>query len=210
MIDRDLVERCRRGDREAQHEVYSRTAERVYRLVLRIAGHADDAFDIAQETYVRAFTRIAQFDGRSSFPTWLCRIAVNEALQFQRKASGRAKRESNAAGNPVDRTDNSPDTRLDVRGALAQLPQADRAILLLRYQEGLDYQTIAEALDCEPGTVGSRLNRARERLRDFLKTGYSEGEGIAAHKHPIERGTGDDAAPDCSDSGAAVRGGTGP
>lgn len=209
MIDVDLIERCRRGDRKAQHEVYLQTADRVYRLALRITGHAEDAFDAAQETYVRAFTRLGQFDGRSSFYTWLCRIAVNEALQLQRRAGARADRESNAAVVPTGGDDNPTDTRLDVEAGLDGLAPADRAILLLRYQDGLDYQTISEITDCEPGTVGSRLNRARERLRDFLKNGYASGEESAVHEHPIERGKSEGTDPDRNASKAGVRPGAG-
>ena len=85
MTERELVELCRRGDRQAQRALYDQTAEAIYRLALRMTRNADDAFDVAQDTYVRAFTRIEQFDGRSSLATWLHRIAVNEALQLLRR-----------------------------------------------------------------------------------------------------------------------------
>ena len=174
MIDEALVDRCRRGDRTAQHEIYTRTAERVYRLLLRITRSPDDAHDLAQDAYVRAFTRISQFDGHSSFYTWLCRIAINEALQLlRRKDLARAHRESVVPGSNHRDSSSGIDARLDVEDALAELPPADRTILLLRYQEDMDYQTIAQVAECAPGTVGSRLNRARERLRGLLRTGYA-------------------------------------
>lgn len=184
MIARDLISRCYQGDRKAQHELYGLTVDRVHRLVLRIARHADDAFDIVQDTYVQAFTRINQFDERSSFVTWLCRIAVNEALQFQRKASARVRRET-AAGRGEAQDDPFTDGRLDVEWALGELAAGDRSLLLLRYQEGLDYQTISQVMECEAGTVGSRLSRARERVRDLLKNGYAGREENPAQEHPI-------------------------
>ena len=100
MIEQELVERCRRGDRSAEHEVYTRTADRIYRLLVRVTRSSDAALDLAQETYVRAFTRIGQFDGQSSFYTWLCRIAINEALQLlRRREIARAHRESVGPGS---------------------------------------------------------------------------------------------------------------
>lgn len=205
MIERELIQGCRRGDRKAQQEVYLRTAERVYRLVLRIAGNPDDAFDIAQDTYIRAFQRIDQFDERATFYTWLCRIAVNEALQFRRRGAARAHRESAAAALTTTPDPDPPDARLDVESALAALPAADRALLILRYQEGLDYQTIAEIAGCEPGTVGSRLARARERVRRVLKNGYGCEEENALPEHPIHRGTGESARPDAFASRQDIR-----
>lgn len=187
MIEHKLVERCRRGDRKAQQEVYARTAERICRVLTRITHSPEDALDLAQETYIRAFTRIAQFDGNSSFYTWLCRIAVNEALQFlRREGVARTKRESFAAGYERGDSDNGADTRIDIEAALAQLSALERTMLVLRYQEGLDYQSIAQVADCPPGTVGSRLNRAREKMRELLKKGYGLVEETSASNHPID------------------------
>jgi RNA polymerase sigma-70 factor (ECF subfamily) len=188
MIDEALVDRCRRGERTAQHEIYTRTAERVYRLLLRITHSPEDARDLAQDAYVRAFTRISQFDGHSSFYTWLCRIAINEALQLlRRKDVARAHRDSILPGSNHRDSSHGIDARLDVEEALAELPPLDRTLLLLRYQEGMDYQTIAEVTECAPGTVGSRLNRARERVRDLLRSGYARAEENPSGTHPINR-----------------------
>lgn len=187
MIDHELVERCRLGDRKAQQEIYTRTAERICRVLTRITHRPEDALDLAQETYVRAFTRIAQFDGNSTFYTWLCRIAVNEALQFlRREGVARTNRESFAAGSGHVDADNDADTRIDIEAALAQLSALERTMLVLRYQEGLDYQSIAQVADCSPGTVGSRLNRAREKMRELLKKDYGFVEETPAPNHPID------------------------
>lgn len=196
MVDRDLVERCRRGDRKAQHEVYARTSERVYRILFRITGRSEDAFDLSQEAYYRAFTRIHQFNGQSSFFTWLCRIAVNEALQFlRREGAARAKREASAVQARSPSRPEDSDTKLDLDAALAELAPEERALLLLRYQEGLDYKAIGEVTDNPPGTVASRLNRARERLRQLLKRGYGSAEERLLPEHPILRMTSESAHP---------------
>ncbi|MEK7730641.1 MAG: RNA polymerase sigma factor, partial [Planctomycetota bacterium] len=124
--------------------------------------------------------------------TWLHRIAVNEALQYLRRAqtlrrkSIRLWRTDRAATTRRRRDASEAVTgRLDVEDALAQLPPDDRAIVLLRYQEGLDYRTIAEVTGFPEGTVASRLNRARERLRNILKQGYASVEENRVVVHPI-------------------------
>lgn len=206
MVHRDLVERCRRGDRKAQHEVYAQTSERVYRILLRITGRSEDALDLAQESYFRAFTRIHQFNGESSFFTWLCRIAVNEALQFVRRdVAARANREASASQIRLNCGTEESDTKLDIDAALARLAPKERALLLLRYQEGLDYKAIAEVTDNPPGTVASRLNRARDRLRQFLKKSYGRVEETTLSKHPIHRMTSDSAHPSIPASSPSAR-----
>jgi len=188
MIESELVDRCRRGERSARHEIYTRTVERVYRLVLRITGNRDDAFDLVQETYIRAFTRANQFDGRSSFETWLCRIAINQALQNQRRVALGDRATASMNGRNTPPTANpAHDQKIDVEDALARLPEADRAMLVLRYQEGLDYATIADLTGCAPGTVASRLNRARERVREMLKNAYADLEENHSPAHQMDR-----------------------
>lgn len=185
LTESELVARCRQGDREAQRELYNQTSERIYRLLLRMTGNQDTTFDLAQDTYLRAFARIDQFDGRSAFGTWLYRIAVTEALQFLRREKRlRESLKGDAAKTPVDSSSDQTAERLDVTEALATLEPGDRAILLLRYQEGQSYRAIAWTLECEEGTVASRLNRARNRLRGILGKGYApeeEGE-VAEHQ----------------------------
>jgi len=186
MIEHELIERCRRGERSAQQEIYIRTADRIYRLLVRVTGTSNAALDLTQETYVRAFTRIGQFNGTASFDTWLCRIAVNEALQHRRRNALAAVKiqflhAQASSGNP-----NITDTQIDVQEALQALPDVDRIILLLRYQDGMDYQTIGQVTDSPPGTVSSRLNRAREKLRGLLRKSYAGREEKTKPKHPIE------------------------
>lgn len=193
--EQDIIEGCRRGDREARWAMYSRTSERIYRLLVRLTGSHDDASDVTQDTYIKAFTRIHQFDGRSSLSTWLHRIAVNEGLGFLRRAK-RARRDREAAAGGVPQAqDQHTELRLDMEHGIAQLSDADRAILLLRYQQGLDYHALAEVLGCREGTVASRLNRARDRLRAILAPSYGPGEDSGVGSHPrLQMPVGDDEA----------------
>ena len=185
VTEHDLVQRCREGNREAQRELYDRTSEHIYRLLLKMTTSTDDAFDLTQETYIKAFTRIAQFDGRSSVATWLYRVAVNEALQFLRRAGQmRAKLQEIVPDDRMESDIEQSTIRLDVNDALALLPPHDRAMLALRYQEGLDYRAIAEVVGCAAGTVASRLNRARQGLRGILQKSYATKEERSHDEHP--------------------------
>lgn len=171
--EQNLIERCRKGERDAQRLVFEQSSPRIYRLLLRMAGNEHDAADLAQETYVRGFERLNQFDGRSTLETWFYRIAVNEALQFRRRERiGIAKLQHLARSRPATSTAMKNALRLDLEHALGQLSADDQMVLLLRYQEELDYRRIAEILECAEGTVASKLNRARDRLREILRGGY--------------------------------------
>lgn len=184
MIEADLVQRCRAGDREAQHEFYVRTVERIRAVLWRIARDDDLTADLIQQTYLRAFTAFATFDGRAAPSTWLYRIAVNTALEHLRRMRPETMdpTKADARALAVDGRAAS-DARLDLDAALRRLSVEDRAILVLRYQQGLGYAAIAEVCDVAGGTVGARLSRARERLRALLgeKSGRSQDRQAAAH-----------------------------
>ena len=187
--EHELVARCRRGDREARRALYEQTSQRVFRLLVRMTRSRETAEELAQETYLKAFTAIASFDGRSAVQTWLHRIAVNEALQWLRRARPMTANSETAAGQPDPRNNGHESaTRLDIESAMAELDPVDRAMLLLRYQEGLDYRAIAEITDVAMGTVASRLNRARARLRQLLRDFAPGAEESASQAHQINRG----------------------
>lgn len=186
MTDEEIVERCQRGDHGAQQELYHRTIDRIYGLFLKMTNSEEDAFDLAQETYVRAFTHIEGFDGRSSVQTWLYRIALNESLQFLRRTKVRRKTLLSLAANrggQVPSDNHQGDKRLDIADALKLLSKPDQVMLVLRYQQGLDYHTIADVVGCAEGTVASRLNRSRKRLRELLEPSYGIREERPATQH---------------------------
>ena len=100
MTEEELVQRCCDGDRQAESELYARTSRRIYRLLLRMTGSEEAASDLAQETYLRAFARIVDFDARSTIATWLYRIAVNEAPQHRRRQQRPAHARGSVAESP--------------------------------------------------------------------------------------------------------------
>jgi len=167
----ELVRACQRGDRRAQHILYERYVLRVFALVRRMVGE-DEAFDITQDVFVRVLTKIGEFRGQSALTTWIHRVAVNEVLQrLRRRSRQQIAMERLAQARAANPGAVEPDVRLDLDAALAELPEDARAILLLRYQQGLSYAEIAEVLEIPAGTVASRLNRAREQVRRRLR-GY--------------------------------------
>jgi RNA polymerase sigma-70 factor (ECF subfamily) len=174
VTESELVERCRRGERDAQHVLYERCSDRIYGLLLRMTRNADDAFDLAQETFVRAFEKIRMFDGASSLTTWVYRIAVNEALQFlrRRRLAARTIDKLGPAATAAAASTGGDDTRLDMSDAMARLPGPERVLIELRYIQGLSYDEIAAILEKPPGTVASGLNRARAMLHQILDAAY--------------------------------------
>jgi len=170
VTDKELAARCRRNYREAQRVLYERCGDRIYRLLLRMTHNADDAADLAQDTFIRAYERIGTFGGTSSLTTWVYRIAVNEALQFLRRRRTRDRAAIRVSEDvPPAAPDARIDTKLDVTDALTRIPDDDRALLVLRYVEGLSYNEMAEVVNKPPGTIASGLNRARQLLRDAMK-----------------------------------------
>jgi RNA polymerase sigma-70 factor (ECF subfamily) len=170
VTESQIVKRCGEGDREAQQELYAQTCDRIYRLLLRMTHNADDAAELTQETYLRVFRNIQQFDGKAHISTWIYRIAVNEGQQFLRRKKLHYKTmEQQEAPGEADSGDETADIQLDVREALDRLPETERVLLVLRYFENLNYNQMAEVLEKPPGTVASGLNRARQMLREILK-----------------------------------------
>jgi RNA polymerase sigma-70 factor (ECF subfamily) len=164
----NLVVDCQRGDREAQRRLYERFQGQVQRLMLRMVGR-EDAADLTQHVFLRVLQTIHQFNGQSRFETWLYRVAVNEALQHLRRR-GR-KRAAPLEYEPVDRSPSHTRQTEEVElleRALARLDPELRSLFLLREVEHLSYREIASILEMNEGTVGSRLNRARDMLQKHL------------------------------------------
>jgi RNA polymerase sigma-70 factor (ECF subfamily) len=148
-------------------------------VALAVVHNQDDAIELAQETFVRAYENLAKFESRSSFSTWLYRIAANLAIDFWRREGRHVVLHGEDADNEISRLA-SPEgdsfkelsrTELSQRlkKALGELTPEHRAVILLREVEGLSYDEISDALQCPRGTVMSRLHYARTHLRAILQ-----------------------------------------
>ncbi|SRR5216683_3594662 len=176
--DDQLLARHREGDREALEELFRRYRHVAYRVAYRLLGQEADALDAVQEGFLKAFTHLAAFQGRSSFKTWLLRVISNSALDLGRQR-GRREIRSLDGWTPGDQetplTLENPargleraDLRLVLCEALASLPEAQRQTFVLHADGELSYREVALALDISIGTVMSRLFYARQKLRLFL------------------------------------------
>jgi RNA polymerase sigma-70 factor, ECF subfamily len=176
-----LLERCRQGDVAAFEPLVEKYRERVWRLAYHHLRDSEEARDIAQEAFIRAWQALPSFRGQSAFYTWLFRIAMNVAMDRarQRASRGRALGAERVPEEEWERVmvDQAPgpeqtavraEQRVRIRQALATLPERYRAIIMLSDLEGLSYREIAEVLDIPMGTVMSRLHHARKRLRAAL------------------------------------------
>ena len=169
--DRELVRRIRDGDAEALRAIVERYQDRIFSLIYGIVRDRHEVEDVAQEVFLKVYTRIQAFDERSKFYTWLYRVAANAAKDHVKKRSRRpavALEEDNvlpATGtSPVGHAA-AAETRRLVREAIAALPLRYREVLTLRELEGLSYSEIAGVLQISIGTVESRLHRARAKLK---------------------------------------------
>jgi RNA polymerase sigma-70 factor (ECF subfamily) len=169
-VDGRLLEACRQGDREALRVLFDAYKDRVFSLAVHFVGDETAATDVAQEVFLRLFSRIGQFRGEARFDTWLFRLVANVCLDEHRR------RRRLAPLPPEGDTawpegPGSPERRLaerqmrdTVRAAVARLSPKLRLPILLRYLEDLSYEEIAAVLGCTKGTVGSRLNRGHREL----------------------------------------------
>jgi RNA polymerase sigma-70 factor (ECF subfamily) len=175
----ELLERARKGDSEAFGVLVERYQRRVANVALAVVHNQEDALELAQETFIRAYENLDKFESRSSFSTWLYRIAANLAIDFWRREGRHVVLRGEDAENelrrmPTERGDSykaASRSELSERlsKALEELTPEHRAVILLREVEGLSYDEISEVLQIPRGTVMSRLHYARTHLRTLLK-----------------------------------------
>lgn len=187
MDERRLIEQAGRGDEDAFEQLVVTYEKMVYNLVLRMVGSREDAFDLAQETFIKAWHAISLFQFDSKFSTWLCRIASNTCIDFLRKERKRkmisltvlddedAQYEIPVADSRMDPAEITQERwdRQVVYDALQSLPAEYRTVLSLRAIEDMSYEEIGDVLDLKQGTVKSRIARAREKLRRELCRNFS-------------------------------------
>lgn len=184
------LELLRRGDKNEFAELVEANTGQIYRLGLKILGDPQDAEDILQETFIKAYRALPDFDGRSSLSTWLYRIATNEALMLLRR---RGKGEQISIEEPQDDVEIeqeplqivdwccmpeeeliSSEARAYMEQAVDRLPNSMKIVFLLRDIEGLSTRQTAEVLNLTEVSVKTRLSRARMRLREMLTEYYAE------------------------------------
>lgn len=172
LTEGQLVARSQRGDKDAFGELVRRYQQLVVGIAYRMSGDAMLAEDAAQDAFLRAWQRLASFEyrGAGSFRAWLCRIVTNMTTDLLRKARLTLPMEalSLPGGVRPDEVYLRQEQAQTVQAAILRLPEASRATLILREYEGLSYREISQALDIPMGTVMSRLNFARSKLREEL------------------------------------------
>lgn len=179
MDEKHILARARRGELAAFEQLVTLYEKRVYAVALRSSGSPEDAADIAQETFLRAWRAIESFRGDSGFSTWLFRIAMNLCVDFARHKNAGPQTQplvgEDDAERPVPDPAPTPEEHLDnselgreLAAALSAVSEEHRRIVLLRDVSGLSYTEIADVLEISEGTVKSRLSRARSALRETL------------------------------------------
>ncbi|MBV9396378.1 MAG: sigma-70 family RNA polymerase sigma factor [Bryobacterales bacterium] len=175
-ITADIIESCRKGDREAFHALFLAYKDKVYSIALYFF-HGDEAAagDITQQVFLKLLLGIGQFRNEADFSTWLYRLVVNACMDGARRAKPQklVSREIDIDTLPgtesLERDFARAQTARSVRAALAALPVKFRLPVLLRYFEDLSYSEMASAMKCSMGTVASRLNRAHKMLAEKLE-----------------------------------------
>lgn len=181
--DEELIKAAMGGDEEAFRGLMERYKGRAYGVALGIVGDPDEAQDVLQDAFVKAWYRLKDFRFGSNFYTWFYRLLVNQAIDRWRKRSRSATIPLDeswlAEGASPPDTAVYPKTPEELAGnrelvegltrAIAALPEYHRTVILLREVDGLSYEEIAQVLDCSVGTVMSRLHYARGKLREALR-----------------------------------------
>jgi RNA polymerase sigma-70 factor, ECF subfamily len=178
-----LVRRARQGDLGAYDELVRRYQERIYATVYHMTANHEDANDLAQEAFIKGFQALKSFKGGSSFYTWLYRIAVNKTINFLKQRKNKAQLslddlDFNAEHDPdlvaliSDKTPrreiNLAELQEKLNAAMQKLSEPHRLVVTLHDVQGLSHEEIAEIMDCNIGTVRSRLFYARQQLQAYL------------------------------------------
>ena len=189
--DAVLVRKCQQGDSAATEKLILKYQSRIFNAILRICANREDAAELTQDTFVKVIENIDKFEGRSSFYTWAFRIGVNLTLNHCQRTGKMGLKSLDAEDSERDSgtrrtlkeflTDDSlPDPAViaenkelckEIEKALTKLDDAQRAVIVLRDIEGMNYAQIAKVLDIKLGTVRSRLSRARTNLREIMEAG---------------------------------------
>jgi len=181
--EQTLVRRARQGDLAAYDDLVRRYQERIYATIYHMTSNHEDANDLAQETFIKAFQALKSFKGGSSFYTWIYRIAVNKTINFLKQRKNRSHMSLNDldfnAENDPDlvalvsektprREANLAELQEKLNEAMHKLSEPHRLVVTLHDVQGLAHDEIAEIMECNIGTVRSRLFYARQQLQAYL------------------------------------------
>jgi len=182
-IDQALVERVQKGDKQAFDVLVLKYQNKIIQLVYRYVHDSDEARDVAQEAFIKAYKAIGRFRGESAFYTWIYRIAINTAKNYL-VASGRRPPRADIDAQDAEQYEGAtglkeyatPERVLlkdeiqeTIARAIDELPDDLRTAITLRELEGLSYEEIAQTMECPIGTVRSRIFRARDAIDSKLK-----------------------------------------
>jgi len=188
----ELVRQCQTGSAEAFDELVTRYRTRVFAMIYNMVHNEQDAWDLAQDSFVKAWRSIKRFRGRSSFYTWIYRIVINVTIDWLRKKQIKGAgvefdeaiqlTQIDPASRTAPKADPLPHARMErseirarIDEAIKQLSPDHRAVILMKEIEEMQYHEIAETLGCSIGTVMSRLFYARRKLQSLLRDVY---EGV--------------------------------
>ncbi len=183
VAEQELVRRARRGDLQAYDDLVRRYQERIYATIYHMTSNHEDANDLAQDTFIKAYQALKSFKGGSSFYTWVYRIAVNKTINFLKQRKNRTHMslndlDFNAEHDPdmlalvSDKTPrreaNLNELQEKLNEALQKLSEPHRLVVTLHDVQGLAHDEVAEIMECNIGTVRSRLFYARQQLQGYL------------------------------------------
>ena len=181
--ERNLIRRAKQGDMLAFEELILKHEKIVYNVALRMMNHSEDARDISQEVFLKAYRSLSNFDERSAFSTWLYRITHNTCIDEMRKRKGKQtysleeelESEDGSMQRQIADEGDTPEESLlreekkgEILKALDTLSEEHKAAIILRDVKGLSYEEIAEILELSLGTVKSRISRARNQLKNEI------------------------------------------
>ena len=188
--DMQLVARCQAGDTSAFNELITRYRQRCFAMIYQMVRNEEDAWDLAQDGFVRAWRSLGSFRGQSSFFTWLYRVMTNVSLDWLRKKRIEGGQEFDDSIGlrhiaPGALTAPKPaiepaakladgEVRSSIDAAIVKLSDEHRAVIVMREIEGMEYQEIADVIGCSIGTVMSRLFYARKKLQTLLRDVYEQ------------------------------------
>jgi RNA polymerase sigma-70 factor (ECF subfamily) len=179
----ELVRRARNGDLRAYDELVKRYQERIYATIYHMTSNHEDANDLAQDSFIKAFQALKSFKGGSTFYTWLYRIAVNKTINFLKQRKNRTHMSLNDLDFNAEHdpdlmaliSDNTPrraagltELQEKLNAALLKLSEPHRLVVVLHDVQGQSHEEIAKVMDCNIGTVRSRLFYARQQLQSYL------------------------------------------